>query len=79
MSRTEIRQYLLRNRRQRRAALAIGVSPQHLGAWLQGRARAGLSMRKLVKLVDYLRRDGLEVSLEDLVREVAGLDVEAST
>lgn len=70
MNREAIREFLLSVRAQNRAAAAIGVSPQHLSAWLQG--RDGLSIPKLVALVDHLRSThGLEVNLEEIAREIS--------
>lgn len=70
MDRAAIREFLQGARKQNQAAYAIGVSPQHLSAWLQG--RDGLSIPKLVALVDHLRTaHGLEVDLELLAREVS--------
>lgn len=70
MDRAAIRDFLLAARAQNRAAHAINVSPQHLSAWLQG--RDGLSIKKMVELVDHLRDvHGLVVDLEVLAREVS--------
>jgi len=72
MDRLAIREFLRSRRRQRHAALAIKVSPQHLGGFLKGHKRSNLSAEKLLALVDHLRSEyGLEIELEPLVREVS--------
>lgn len=69
-SRDEIRRYLKGARKQNRAAAAIGVSRQHLSAWLQG--RDGLSLPKMLALVDHLRTaHRVKVNLEALARDAA--------
>lgn len=70
MTKAELRQELKRHRgAMTRAAMAAGISKQHLSNFLTGHDQ--LSLRAAVRLILYLKRHKLNVSLTDLAGEDA--------
>ena len=68
MDRSAVRELLSRNRGDhRRAAVAVGVSPQHLSGFLVGRDE--LAVVKLLRLAAHLRaHHGVQVDIEQLAK-----------
>lgn len=70
MTKAELRQELKRHRgAMTRAALAAGISKQHLSNFLSGHDQ--LSLKAAVRLVRHLRRQRIKVDVAELASEEA--------